>query len=79
MLLTEKSFYSFRWLSIFIIILLLQSTFQSPPKQKKNNKSKLSQLFAEQGILIDFLVQVGFVSLVDEHGLEEAIKQFFKK
>jgi len=59
--------------------LIENSTFQSPPKQKKNNKSKLSQLFAEQGILIDFLVQVGFVSLVDEHGLEEAIKQFFKK
>jgi len=50
---------------------------QSPPKQKKNNKSKLSQLFSEQGRLIDFFVQVDFVSLVDKHGLIDAIKHFF--
>ena len=50
---------------------------QSPPKQKKNNKSKLSQLFSEQGRLIDFFVQVDFVGLVDKHGLIEAIKHFF--
>ena len=54
----------------------LQANFKKP-KQNGVDNSKLSQLFAEQGRLIDFFVQVDFVNQVDKHGLGEAIKQFF--
>ena len=57
----------------------MQVVLQSlPAKQKRVYKSKLSRLFAEQGKLIDFLVEVDFVNLVDKYGLIEAIKHFFK-
>ena len=58
----------------FTIEIFLQANFK---KQNGVDRSKISQLFAEQGKLIDYFVQVDFVNLVDNIGLEEAIKQFF--
>ena len=58
----------------FTIEIFLQANFK---KQNGVDRSKISKLFSEQGKLIDYFVQVDFVNLVDNIGLEEAIKQFF--
>ena len=51
----------------------------SPPKQKRIYKSKISQLFEDENKLIASFVEIDFINLIENHDLNFAVTKFFNK
>ena len=56
-----------------------QVSSQYPQKQKRIHKSKISQFFKDEEILIHKFLEADFLNLIQQHDLNYAIKIFCNK